>query len=238
MPWCYCYDEDTCLKLNPLRIFMFRKPNKWTLWILTIFYDKTEMAGTMTKTLLCGVRVLLRNIISHLVSFSVSSPNPDGASGGVEHGSTLMWVDVRLGCPCHRSDDHHGGSHLLLPRSHVWRSGVWRSTCPGRCSCSIPWTAIGSIGFFAWTTAGCWDGAYVPKTTYSRAPAPSGNALDRAERHDLLWDHRCLSALPWISSRGCPDLRGGYFRGAVFCNQLCPSSDRAELLRLQHRGTQ
>ena len=33
--------------------------------MLTIFNDKIEVAGMMTKTLSCWVRVLLRNIISH-----------------------------------------------------------------------------------------------------------------------------------------------------------------------------
>ena len=37
--------------------------------MLTIFYNKTEVAGMMTMTLSCQVRVLLRNLISHSVVF-------------------------------------------------------------------------------------------------------------------------------------------------------------------------
>ena len=46
-------------------IHVFEKPNNWTLYMLTIFINKIEVAGMMMMTLLCQDRVLLRNFVFH-----------------------------------------------------------------------------------------------------------------------------------------------------------------------------
>ena len=52
---------------------------------------KSEVAMTITMTLLCWVRVLLRNIISH-IHFFVSLPDSDSVLGGMDRESTRVWV--------------------------------------------------------------------------------------------------------------------------------------------------
>ena len=52
-------------------------------------FGKSEVAGTIRKTLLCRVSVLLRNIISH-IHFFVLSPDFDGVPNGVDHESTRV----------------------------------------------------------------------------------------------------------------------------------------------------
>ena len=68
---CSCYvlfhDKNACLKRNPLRLISFSKNLIIELYTCSlILFGKPEVAGTIMKSLLYWVRVLLRNIISRI----------------------------------------------------------------------------------------------------------------------------------------------------------------------------
>ena len=82
--------------------------------MLTYFYRKLEVAGTITTTLNCLVRVLLRNSISHSYFFVLSSKDIDGQCGD------LSWVfdltlTLWLGAECHCIDSigYYEGLYFL-----------------------------------------------------------------------------------------------------------------------------
>ena len=52
---------------------------------------KPEVVKMITMSLSCWVRVLLRNIISH-INFFILSLDSDSIPGGVDHESTRVWV--------------------------------------------------------------------------------------------------------------------------------------------------
>ena len=175
----------------------------------TNFFDKIEVVRMITKTLSCWVGVLLRNIISHLSLLSVSSPDPNGASGGVDHGFTEVWVGLWWGCVGNHGDNHHGCSHLFLSWLHTWGSRAWHSAYPCHHSWSSTRVAIRPLGFFALTVAGHRDGAHVPKVTFGRAPASVGDSSHRAQLHGHSWGRSCLSTISRVSPGGHPNVWGG-----------------------------
>ena len=131
----------------------------------TIFLWQIEVTGTITKTLSCWVRALLRNIISHLHLLFILSPAPNSAIGGMDHGSTAVWVDLWWGCTGNRGDDHHGCLLLFLSWFYIWRSRAQHSASPCCHTWSTTQATIRSLGFFAKTIVGHQDGAYVPWAT-------------------------------------------------------------------------
>ena len=109
----YAYRRKT--KSNSAsRINDFKAYLKLKSCMLTYFYRKLEVAGTITMTLNCLVRVLLRNSIFHSYFFVLSSKDIDGQCGD------LSWVfdltlTLWLGAECHCIDSigYYEGLYFL-----------------------------------------------------------------------------------------------------------------------------
>ena len=185
----------------------------------TDFFDKIEVVGTIKKTLSCWIRVLLRNIISHLSLFFVSSPDPVCASCGVDHWSTRAWVGIWCGCTGNCGDDHHSYLYLFSSWSHA-RGGRARSFAnPGHHSRGNPCSAYSSLGSSIVSLTGHWDGAYVSWHAFYGDTALACRSSDWIEFHHCPSPNGSLTSDSWVSSRCQPHLWGEPFGRDIHCGE-------------------